>query len=134
MPATILTANSSNITVDEEDPIEGLQSISFRRVRDQQDVVGIGTDERLDVAYGLSRVVGKMVVASSSPVLNDRMENGTGFTITVNLKKTLGTSGEISQTVALQDCFVRDLHLGMAANDVATTEYEFTARSITISS
>src|SRR5262245_1630636 len=102
MPANIFTANRSNITVDGT-MIEGIQSISYREVREQTDVMAIGTDERIGVSYGSKRVCGTIVVASSSTVLNDHMSQQTSFQIVANLTKDTGT-GTGTQTVTFDDC------------------------------
>lgn len=66
--ATIFTANSSSIMVD-GNPVEGVQSIDYRVVRQQGDVFALGSDERLTVYYGATRVQGRIHVASASTSL-----------------------------------------------------------------
>lgn len=128
--ANILTANSSNVTVDGEN-IAGTQSITYREIRQQQDIMALGTDERIGVAYGSVRVTGELVVTSSAAPLNDHMAQKSSFQIVVNLKKEFGT-GDGNQTVTFNDCYVRDQVFGLSANGVANTTYHFTATSMSI--
>lgn len=124
----ILTANRSDITVNGV-LLEGIQSISFRELREQQDIMAIGSDERVGLAYGATRVTGTMVVASTSEALNQYMMKKQTFQIVANLKKELGT-GQGSQAVTFDDCYIRDQSFGLAANGTGTTTYEFTATRI----
>ncbi len=126
----ILTANRSNVQIDGA-ALEGLQSISFRQIREQEDVMAIGSEERIGVAYGATRVSGQLVVTSSADILNTHMAEGTSFQIVAQLKKELGT-GQASQTVTFDDCYVRDRTFGISANRTGTTTYEFTATRVRI--
>ena len=75
--ANILTANRSDLTID--GVVEpGIQSISFRENRAFQDIMAIGTDERIDIAYGGLQVRGTIVVASSSDLLRETTEGSEG--------------------------------------------------------
>lgn len=130
MPANILTANRSDITVDGA-AIEGIQSISYREIYEQQDIMAIGKEERIGLAFGAKRVSGKIVVASSSNTLNERLAQKSSFQIVANLKKEFGT-GQGSQTVTFDDCYIYDRSFGLAANGTGTTTYEFTATSVRI--
>lgn len=128
--ANILTANRSNVTVDGTN-LEGIQSITYREVRQQKDIMALGTDERIGVAYGAVRVTGEIVVTSSDATLNQHMAEKTSFQIVANLKKEFGT-GEGSQTVTFNDCYVQDQAFGLSANGIATTTYMFTATSMSV--
>lgn len=126
----ILTANRSNVTIDGT-TIEGIQSITYREIREQSDIMSLGSEERIGVAYGASRVSGQIVVASSSDTLNQHMSQKSSFQIVANLKKEFGT-GQGSQTVTFDDCYIHDQSFGLSANGTATTTYEFTATRMSI--
>lgn len=128
--ANILTANSSSVTIDGES-VAGIQSITYREVRQQRDVMALGTDERIGVAYGGKRITGEIVVTSSDGTLNQKMAQKSAFQIVANLGKEFGT-GEGSQTVTFNDCYVEDQAFGLNANDIAITTYMFTATSMSI--
>ncbi len=128
--ANILTANSSSVTLD-GNAIEGIQSITYREIREYQDIMALGTDERIGIAYGGKRVLGQIVVTSSDPGLNDHMAAKTTFQIVANLKKDFGT-GEGSQTITFNDCYVQDQSFGLNANGAATTTYAYTAANMVI--
>ncbi|WP_428265601.1 hypothetical protein [Haliangium sp.] len=130
MPVNILTANQSNVTIDGT-VIEGIQSISYRELRAQQDIMALGSEERVGVAYGAMSVQGSIVVASSSTTLNGHMAQKTSFQIVANLLKEFGT-GQGSQTVTFDDCYVRDMAFGIDANGVGATTYEFTATRVQV--
>ncbi|ACY14086.1 hypothetical protein [Haliangium ochraceum] len=129
MPS-ILTANRSSFTVDGA-TVEGIQSISYREVREQADIMAVGSEDRIGVAFGARRVVGTIIVASSSSTLSGHLAQQTQFQIVVNLKKETGT-GQGSQTVTFDDCYVHDQAFSMAASGTALTTYEFTATSMRI--
>lgn len=129
MPS-ILTANRSSITIDGA-TIEGIQSISYREVREQADIMAVGSEERIGVAFGSKRINGTIVVASNSAALNERFVQQSKFQIVANLKKDVGT-GQGSQTVTFDDCYVLDQSFAMAASGTALTTYDFTATSMRI--
>ncbi len=58
---TVFSANSSSILVN-GDPVEGLQSLAFRVVTEREDIRAVGSDERIDVSFGLRTVLGELVV------------------------------------------------------------------------
>lgn len=129
MPS-ILTANRSDITINGA-KIEGIQSITYREVREQADIMAVGSEERIGVAFGGKRINGKIVVASTSQALNEHFNQQSSFQIVANLKKDIGT-GQGSQTVTFDDCYVFDQSFGMAASGTAQTTYEFTATTMRI--
>lgn len=125
---TVLAATNSSVLVDGES-IEGLQSITYETVKNQQDVAAIGTDERIDVSFGLKVVNGAMRVKSTSLKLNELMTSNAAFQIVANLKKDLGMS-QSKQTLAFDDCFIADRDFGLDASGVAVTTYTFTATRV----
>ncbi|MEM9491827.1 MAG: hypothetical protein AAGC55_21965 [Myxococcota bacterium] len=131
MPANILTANRSNITIDGT-VIEGIQSITYRETRDQTDIMALGSDERIDVAYGAVRVSGSIVVASADATLAQHLAEKSSFQIVANLTKEFGVNTESSQTVTFDNCFLYDVSFSISANGTGMSTYEFSATRVTI--
>jgi hypothetical protein len=127
---TILSATESQVLLagpdgDAGSPIEGLQAISYRVDRSRQDVAAIGTDERIDVVFGLKLVSGTLTVKSTSDALNTILANKDTFQITANLKK-----GDLTKTVAFDQCYMDNKQVGLDANGVVVTTYSFTATRV----
>jgi hypothetical protein len=132
---TILSANSSNVLLDGE-PIEGLQAITYKVVKNREDVPAIGTDERIDVSFGLKVVNGALKIKSTNATLNGHLASNTSFQIVANLNKGTtapsgGITSETSQTVTFDECFIDDKDFGLDANGVVMTTYTFTATRVT---
>lgn len=70
---TILAAARSSVLLDGE-PIEGLQSITYKVKKNREDIPAIGTDERIDVSFGLKIVEGTLKVKSTNSVLNEHLD------------------------------------------------------------
>lgn len=127
---TILSAKESQVLLAGPDgdagaPIEGLQAITYKVDRSRQDVPAIGTDERIGVDFGLKIVNGTLTVKSTSDALNTILANNDTFQITANLKK-----GDLTKTVAFDECYLDDKQVGLDANGVLVTTYAFTARRV----
>lgn len=125
---TIYSATRSNVLIDGE-AIEGLQSITYDIVKNQESIPAIGTDERIDVSFGLKIVRGTLTVRSTSATLNAHMLENSTFQIVANLNKELGMT-QSSLTVTFDDCFVEDKRFGLDANGAAVTTYSFTATRV----
>ena len=106
-------------------PIEGLQAISFRVNRSRQDIAAIGSDERIGVDFGLKLVVGTLTVRSTSTTLDSILDKNDTFQITANLKK-----GDLTRTVAFDQCYLDDKQVGLDANGVVISTYTFTATRV----
>ena len=122
--ATILSANASSVLLDNE-PIEGLQEITYKVNKSRQDVPALGTDERISVDFGLKIVTGTLKVKSDNPTLDTHLADNTSFQIVANLKK-----GEALRTVSFDECYLDDKSFELGANDVASTAYTFTATRV----
>lgn len=125
---TILAAARSSVLIDGE-AIEGLQSITYEVVKNQENIAAIGTDERIDVSFGLKMVKGTLKVKSTSLKLNELMTNNGSFQIVANLKKELGTTQAV-QMVTFDDCYIEDKDFGLDTNGVAVTAYKFTSTRV----
>ncbi|MGD2088495.1 MAG: hypothetical protein PVH61_20125 [Candidatus Aminicenantes bacterium] len=125
---TILAASRSSVLLDGE-PIEGLQSLTYKVKKNREDIPAIGTDERIDVSFGLKIVEGTLKVKSTNIVLNGHLAENSKFQVVANLKKELGIS-QTTQSVTFDDCFLDDKEFGIDANGVAVTTYFFTATRV----
>jgi len=127
---TILSAKESQVLLAGPEggagaPIEGLQAISFRVNRSRQDVAAIGSDERIGVDFGLKLVVGTLTVRSTSTTLDSILDKNDTFQITANLKK-----GDLTRTVAFDQCYLDDKQVGLDANGVVVSTYTFSATRV----
>jgi hypothetical protein len=127
---TILSAKESQVLLAGPEggagaPIEGLQAISFRVNRSRQDIAAIGSDERIGVDFGLKLVVGTLTVRSTSTTLDSILDKNDTFQITANLKK-----GDLTRTVAFDQCYLDDKQVGLDANGVVVSTYTFTATRV----
>lgn len=119
--ATIFTANSSTLMVD-GNPVEGVQGLDYRVVKEQGDVYAIGSDERLTAYYGATRVQGRIRVASTSPALDPLATSGNMFQVVATL-----AHGETSRSVSFDDCFMTDKSFTINSGGHGETVYSFSA-------
>ena len=68
---------------------------------------------------------GALTVKSTNDTLNTILANNDTFQITANLKK-----GELTKTVAFDECYLDDKQVGLDANGVLVTTYAFTATRV----
>jgi hypothetical protein len=122
--STVFTANSSGVLVDNTN-VAGVQAIDYREERDQSDVHGLGSDERIAVYYGARRVQGRIRVASASPELDALSTSGAAFQIVANLRH-----GSVSRSVAFDECHMQNKEFRMGSGGHGETVYEFTATRV----
>lgn len=125
---TVFSSNRSSLLVDGE-TVEGLQTLAFRVVTEREDVRAIGSDERVDVSFGLRTVQGEMVVRSTNPVLDVHLTDRSKFQLVANLKKGEGAD-DPKRTYAFDDCYIESKSLGMEAGGTAATTYIFSATRV----
>ncbi len=121
---TIFSANRSSVLVNGT-AVEGLQSLVFRVVTERQDVRAIGTDERVDVIFGLRSVQGELVVQSANTDLDGHLQARSKFQIVANLKRD-ETEGA-KRTLSFDDCFIEGKSFSLSAGGSVNTTYTFTA-------
>ena len=126
--AAIYSANKSTLMVDGE-LIEGLQSLIYRVVVEQEDIRAVGSAERVDVNFGLRVVKGEIIVNSTEKTLDSHLDKQTKFQLVANLKKGEGDSA-VKRTCSFDDCFVESKSFGMNANATASTTYAFNATRV----
>src|SRR5271166_3673692 len=102
--ATVFAASRSVILVDGEQ-IEGLQSLTFRVVTEQEDVRGVGTSERVAVIFGLRTVQGELAVRSANLKLDGLLNQQGKFQLVANLRQTDAPDGP-KRTLSFDDCYV----------------------------
>lgn len=122
---TVFSANSSSVTVDGA-VMEGLQSLAFRVVTEREDIREVGSDERMDVSFGLRKVMGELVVRSSSPSLDSYLHSRESFGIVANLVKQVGISTTSQPTkYEFDQCYIESKSFGLDANGTGVTTYCF---------
>ena len=124
MAATIYTAHSSTVLVDGQ-PIDGVQAIDFRVVRQQGDVFALGSSERLTSYYGATRVDGRVIVASANATLDGLVTSGNSFQIVGNL-----AHADTTRTVAFDDCRMMKKEFALNSGGHAETTYLFSATRV----
>jgi len=121
---TVFSANRSSVLVDGK-PVEGLQSLVFRVVTEREDIKAVGSNERVDVIFGLRTVHGELAIKSTSVALDDLLEKRGKFQLVANLKKTEGSDDV--RSLSFDDCFVEGKSFSMTSHGSAATMYTFTA-------
>ncbi|QRN93819.1 hypothetical protein JRI60_32250 [Archangium violaceum] len=124
---TVFSANRSSILVDGE-AVEGLQSLVFRVVTEREDIRAIGSNERVEVIFGLRTVQGELVIRSASVKLDTLLQNRAKFQLVASLKRTEGN--DETRTVSFDDCFVEGKSFRLDAHGSAATSYAFTATRV----
>ena len=76
--AMIFSANRSKVQVD-GDVVEGLQTLAFKVVTAKQDVPAVGSNERVDVIFGLRTVQGELIIRSASVALDTLLQDRAKF-------------------------------------------------------
>ena len=125
---TVFSANRSNILVDGE-PVEGLQSLTFRVVTEREDVRAVGSDERVDVSFGLRVVQGEIIVRSTVQLLDDQLAKRSKFQIIANLKKDEGADSP-KKTYSFDDCYIEGKTFGLDTGATAVTTYAFSSTRV----
>jgi len=122
--ATVFSANQSEVRVGNE-LIEGVRGIEFRSTRARHDVTALGTDERIAVYYGVKSVIGRVRVASASPVLDALLATPEEFQVVANL-----AHGEARRSVSFDECWLEDKQFELTDGGHAETVYTFSATRV----
>ena len=123
--ATVFSSNKSSVVVDGE-AIEGLQSLAYRVQTEQEDVRGVGSDERVAVVFGLRVVQGELAVKSISTKLDGLLEKQGVFQLVADLKQD-DSDKSPKRKLSFDGCYVRDKQFSLAANGSVLTTYAFSA-------
>lgn len=124
---TVFSANRSSILVDGK-PVDGLQSLAFRVVTEREDIRAVGSNERVDVIFGLRTVQGELAIRSANFALDTLLEKRDKFQLVASLKKTEGNDDV--RTLSFDDCFIEGKSFAMDAHGSAITTYAFSATRI----
>jgi len=122
--AKVFVANNSGVLVDNEN-IEGVRGIDYQLQREQFEVGALGTHERVAVYYGMNRVRARLRIASAHPKLDKLAETGSVFQIVANLK-----SGQVTRSVAFDECYMEKKEFAMNASGHGETIYSFSATRV----
>ena len=126
--ATVFSANKSSVLLDGE-AIEGLQSIVYRIETEREDIRAIGSHERVDVSFGLRRVVGEITVRSTHTPLDTHLDAQTKFQLVAQLKK--GDEADApSKSCSFDDCYAEAKNFTMDSGGTGLTVYRFTATRV----
>lgn len=123
--AVVFSANKSSILVDGES-VDGLQSLAFRTQTEQEDVRGVGTDERVAVVFGLRTVLGELAVKSASTKLDDLLSKQAAFQLVADLKQD-DSDNSPKRKLSFDGCFVQDKRFTLGAGGSVLTTYAFSA-------
>jgi hypothetical protein len=126
--ATVFNANRSSVLVDGT-AVEGLQTLVFRIVTEREDIRAVGSDERIDLSFGLRTVQGELVVKSANYLLDTHLSEKTSFQLVANLKKDQAADAP-KRTLSFDDCYVEGKSFGMDASGSAVTTYAFSATRV----
>jgi len=120
---TIFAASESTVQVDGE-PVEGVQGIDYRVLRDRTNIYALGSTERVGVVSGAYEVQGRLRVASASPKL-DGLAGDQLFQIIANLRH-----GDTQATVTFDDCYLTEKTFEMSVNGQGAAVYAFSAARV----
>ena len=126
--ATVFNANRSSVLVDGT-AVEGLQTLVFRIVTEREDIRAVGSDERIDLSFGLRTVQGELVVKSANYLLDTHLSDQSSFQLVANLKKDQAADAP-KRTLSFDDCYVEGKSFGMDASGSAVTTYGFSATRV----
>lgn len=126
--ATIFSANRSNVLVDGE-AVDGLQSLTYRVVTEREYIRAVGSDERIDVNFGMRTVEGEMMILSANFDLDTHLQGQSKFQLVANLKKD-DSSESPTRTMSFDDCYIEAKSFGMDAGGRPITTYKFSATRV----
>lgn len=124
---TVYAANRSNVLVDGV-AIDGLQSLVYRIVTEREDIRAVGSNERVDVIFGLRSVQGELVIKSANHTLDGLLDKRAKFQLVATLKRTEGNDEK--RTVSFDDCFVEGKSFRLDAHSSPTATYAFSATRV----
>lgn len=120
---TIYAANESAVLVNGE-PVQGVQSLEYRRVGVRTNVYGVGSAERIGVVSGPQSVEGRITVSSGSAML-DGLTGDDYFQVAAQLRQ-----GETQVTVSFDECLMTEKTFSLSAGGHGQGVYAFTATRV----
>lgn len=120
----IYAANESAVLINGQ-PVPGVQSLEYRRVRERRNVYAVGGAERVGVITGRESVEVRLSVASTAPSLDELGWADTPFDMVAQLR-----SGETETTVAFNECLISEKNFSMPVAGRGETVYDITATRV----
>ncbi|WP_134681103.1 hypothetical protein [Paracoccus ravus] len=120
----IFAANESAVLVNGE-PVLGVQSLEYRRVRERSNVYSVGGAERVAVVTGREKVEIRLSVASTWPPLDELGWAEEPFAITAQLRSAGGET-----TVSFDEVLISEKTFAMPVSGRGETVYEMTATRV----
>lgn len=122
--STIFAANESAVLVNGE-PVRGVQSLEYRRVRERNNVYAVGGAERVGVVTGRETVEIRLSVTSTWPMLDELGWSDDSFQISAQLR-----SGDRETTVNFDECLITEKNFSMPVAGRGETVYDMTATRV----
>lgn len=122
--AQIYAANESAVLINGE-PVLGVQSLEYRRVRERSNVYAVGGAERVGVITGRESVEVRLSVASTAQLLDEAGWADEPFDMVAQLR-----SGETETTVAFNECLIVEKNFAMPVAGRGETVYDITATRV----
>jgi hypothetical protein len=122
----IFAANESSVLINGE-PVLGVQSLEYRRVRERRNVYAVGGAERVGVVTGRESVEIRLSVASANPQLDGLGWSEEPFAMTAQLRSS---GGETEFSVSFDDCLLTEKNFSMPVAGRGETIYEMTATRV----
>lgn len=123
--SVIFAANESAVLINGE-PVRGVQSLEYRRVRERNNVYSVGGAERVGVVTGRESVEVRLSVASTAPLLDEAgWSEDAPFDMIAQLR-----SGETETTVAFNECLITEKNFSMPVAGRGETVYDITATRV----
>lgn len=120
----IYAANESAVLINGE-PVPGVQSLEYRRVRERSNVYAVGLAERVGVVTGRETVEVRLAVASTAPGLDGLGWGDESFELVAQLRQ-----GDTETTVAFNECLISEKTFAMPVAGRGETIYDITATRV----
>lgn len=121
----IFAANESAVLINGE-PVRGVQSLEYRRVRERNNVYAVGGAERVSVVTGRESVEIRLSVASISPLVDEAGWNEEEpFQMVAQLRQ-----GEGQLSVSFDECLITEKNFSMPVAGRGETVYDITATRV----
>jgi hypothetical protein len=127
MSLMVVSAATSQVLIDGEE-VKGVQSLDYKVKRRQVDVEGVGSAERIGVAYALLNVTGTIRIKSMSKTLDDKLLDP--LSAPFNLVAILMRGNQQVKKISFHECCLDDKSFELTAEGVGLTTYNFTATRI----
>lgn len=121
---TIFAANESQVLVNGT-ALEGVRSLSYKKVQSRESVYALGTAERIGVVSGAAAVEGQLRVASAAQILDEIAAADAPFQVSAVLRHN-----DTQMSVTLDECFLMEKNFDMSVGSHGESVYSFTATRV----